>query len=482
MRLLRREFYSGDIGEDLAKGLGACAGLIIEGMRSPRIFAWARRAMWEAALPVTAQPPQIAAAIYTKQREDMVFAQDPYCTELMISAEKLLGLDPDDEQVRGGDCDDNIIVFGAALMSVGIPVRLLVRNYPKVDQLHLMLEYDRDLGKRGKWTCFDATSPDGACFSGYSDELVAPLEVGPMIRDEPVQLLTFGQPPTFGDSGQNGSSSSALPSGQGDAWIEMLTQAKAHLDFKLTVLAEATATLERVRSDLGFPAADPSSSSSDTPTSGTSPLQAYAQTGKWTESAQNAQAKLVQTGQFVSGVLGDALSGARQLYWQSGDLFVGALDGDAYGVLMKPVSSEPGAALVPQYVDLSTGKPTGQVGFGIAPIVIGIAIVAVSLAAVWAVTKIVDYMASAHRDDAMTKVAAGQQALVDSGKETPEQAQAFVRAAQDLVSAPPPGAASSGLGIGALLAAAFGGALVGIVGVEVLPKLVPRVSFGGSPA
>lgn len=474
---LRLQLYTGNINEDLPKGLRACGRLIAEGMRDERIFTWARRAMWEAGLPVTARPPQIVAAIYTKQREDMVFAQDPYCTELMMRAVELLCLDPNGHCIRGGDCDDNVIVLGSALMSVGIPVRLLVRNYPKIDQLHLMLEYDRDPRKQGQWTCFDATSPDGACFSGHSHELVTHLEVGPMIRDEAVQLLTFGQPPTFG-APPSSSTTDTLPADQADAWASLLAQAKAAMDHKLGVLEEATTLLTNVRTDLGMPAVDASASNSDTPSSTTSPLQAYAGSGQWTKDAQNAQAKLVQTGQFLSGVLGDALSGARPLYWQAGDLYVGALDGDAYGVLMKPVSSDPGAALAPQYVDLSTGNPTGQVGFGIAPIVIGIGIVAVSLAAVWAVTKIVDYLASAHRDDAMQKVAAGQQALVAEGKQTPEQAQAFMRAATDLVSAPPPGAKGEGFSLGEVLAFAFGGALLGVVGVELVPKLIPRVSFG----
>lgn len=475
--------YVGNVDEDLPKGLRAMSRLIGVNMRDERIIAWARRAIWEAGLPVNASPAQIAAAIYAKQREDMTFAQDPYCTELMMSAVNLLCLDPDGECVRAGDCDDNVIVLASALMSVGIPVRLVVRNYPKLDVLHVMLEYDRDIMKQGKWTCFDASTPDGACHAGYTNELIWQLEVGPMLQNEPVQLLTMGRPPTMGAPPP--SSDATLPADQTAAWVDMLVQAKAAMDESLSELVFRTEQLTQVRTDLGLPAEDPSSPSDAVPSPGavaTSPLQTYGQTHQWTKEAQNAQAKLVQTGQFISGVLADAISGARALYWDNGQLLIGALDGDAYGVLMKPLSSAAGAPLVAQYVDLSTGNPTGQVGFGIAPILIGVAIVAVALAAVWATSKIVDYMASAHRDDAMQKVAEGQQQLVASGKQTPEQAQAFMRAATALVSAPPPSAASSGFSLGEIVGVAALGAVAGIVGAVVVPKLIPRVSFGGAPA
>jgi hypothetical protein len=102
---------------------------------------------------------------------------------------------------------------------------------------------------------------------------------------------------------------------------------------------------------------------------------------------------------------------------------------------------------------------------------------------VYAVTKIVDYLSSAHRDDMVGKVAAAQQELVTSGKQTPEQAAAFMNATKDTLAAPPPGAASSGISLWALVAAVLGGALLGVVGVEVVPKLLSaRLSFAPATA
>jgi len=467
--------------DGLGDGLAQVGELIAQGMRDERIFAWARRAMWEAALPVNASPAQIAAAIYAKQREDMVFAQDPYATELMMSAVKLLGLDPDSEGIHGGDCDDNVIVLGSALMSVGIPVKLLVRNYPQIDQLHLMLLFDADPRKKGNWTCFDATSPTGACFTGYDGEMVADLEVGPMVENQARQFLVLGRPPFESLLGASvPPTGPTMDPGQGAAWLALLVQTKADLDASVSTLVFRAAQLDDVRASLSMPVVDPTPTGSDAPPAGSSPLNAYGQNFVWTSAALNAQAKLLQTAQFVSSVLADGISGARALYWQGGDLLVGAVDGDAYGVLLKTI---PGSTTpVLEYVDLSTGQPTGQVGFGIAPIIIAAAVVAVSLAAAWGVTKICDYLSSAHRDDAMGKVAAGQQALVDAGKQTPEQAQAFVRAATDLVAAPP-GGASSGPSIATLVAGVALGAIAGAAAAVVLPRVLStRISLGGAPA
>jgi hypothetical protein len=470
-----RAFALGTQG--LADSLRAIGEMIAVNMKDVRLIAWARRAMWEARLPVNATPTAIALAIYAKQRDDMVFAQDPYATELLMSAIKLLCLDPEGECVRGGDCDDNVIVLGGALMSVGVPVRLLVRSYPGMAYLHIMIQYDADPRKRGDWRCFDATSPSGACWPGYSGETVVNLEVGPMIveQQEP-ELLILGQPPA------PPAGATSMTDAQTSGWLGILAQAKDKLDASVAALLLSSGQLDAVRSDLGMPQSDPT----PPPEAGapTNPILAYGANFAWTAEAQNAQAKLVQTALFASGVMADAIAGARALYWDKGDLYVGSLPGDPYGVLMKPSGSAAGAPLVPTYIDLSSGSSNGQVGFGVAPIVIGLAIGAVvvlSIASAYAVTKICDYLAGAHRDDAVSKVAAGQQALVAGGHATPEQAAAMTRALADLEAAPPPGA-SRGFGVAELVAAGAVGLAHGIVGAFVVPKVLSTRLSLGAPA
>ena len=465
MKFTVREHMPGLQG--LRDGLATAAQFVIEGMRDPRIFTWARRAIRDAGLPVNAMPSAQVAAIYAAQRRDMAFVQDPYATELMQSAIVSLCLDPAGECSPGGDCDDNIIVTAAVMMSIGIPVRFLLRSYPRLNQLHLMLQYDADPYKGGQWTCFDATSPNGACFAGYDSEAVVDLEVGPMAERTPGQLLALGQPPPTTPSSSTPTTPAAQPAplspAQQSAWIVLLAQAKDRVDGSAAELRSSSQVLDAVRADLGMPAVDPTPATGEA--AGVSPLAEYGQTFAWTAAAQNAQAKLLQTADFCSGVLGDALAGRRLLYWQEGDLYVGALSGDAYGVLMKPA---PGSSTpVPTYIDLSSGATNGRIGFCVAPILVGIAIVSLSLAAAYAVSKLCDYLSSAHRDDAVQKVADAQQALVASGAQTPEQAQAFMRAAADLASAPPPGAASKGPSWTDLLAAGAVGLAVGVVAVVV---------------
>jgi len=299
-----------------------------------------------------------------------------------------------------------------------------------------------------------------------------------IVEQQPPQLLILGSPPGSSSSPTAGGQ---LPDDQAAAWLSNLAASKARLDASIAALLLASGQLDAVRSDLGMPQVDPT----PPPEAGaaSSPILAYGANFAWTADAQNAQAKLVQTALFASGVMQDALDGKRALYWNNGDLFIGALDGDPYGVLMRP-SGGAGSALIPDYVDLSSGNTTGQVGFGIAPILIGLgigAVVVLSIASAFAVTKITEYLAGAHRDDAMGKVASAQQSLVAAGQQTPEQAAAFMRASADLVSAPPPGA-PQGLGLGAILAAAAIGIVAGVVGAEVVPKILATRLTLGAPA
>lgn len=458
------------------RGLGQQAAFILQGMRSPRVIEWTRQAIHAAGLPRASSPSEQASAlaraehalsgesrdalvraIYDAQKRDVAFVNDPEHTEFIASAEAILCLDPEGYCLRGGDCDDQVVVLGAALMSAGIPVRLVLRDYPNLPMLHVMLQYDADLLKRGDWRCFDPSMETGACAGGYDQEIIVEVaEVRKMALMEPTQFMAMGQPPPPPQT------TGQLSDEQASAWLDLLAKGQADLAASAVRLRQSTATLTKVRTALGLPSSD-GPPPPEAPGVSNLPLASYVQNYVWTADAQAAESKLLQTADFLSTVMGEGLSGKRPLYWNNGDLFVAAKPGDPFGVLMLP---NPNGALVPTWVDTSSNAPVRQIG--IAPILIGIAIVAVSLAAAYAVTKICDYMATAHRDDAMQKIATEQQALIAAGKETPEQAKAILAAASDLASAPPPGAAAAGFTVWQLLAAVTGsvaaGLLVGIVG------------------
>jgi hypothetical protein len=97
----------------------------------------------------------------------------------------------------------------------------------------------------------------------------------------------------------------------------------------------------------------------------------------------------------------------------------------------------------------------------------------VSLAVAFAVAKICDQLATAHHDDALNKIATEQSQLVAAGKQTPEQAQAMVRALADLnkTQAPKPSAWQEFLQ-GFPAVAIVGAALAGAVGGFALSRLL----------
>ena len=61
----------------------------------------------------------------------------------------------------GGDCDDKVIVAGAALLNLGIPFRVVTTGYqPDGEMQHTYLE----VFVEGRWRPFDATYPHNQLF------------------------------------------------------------------------------------------------------------------------------------------------------------------------------------------------------------------------------------------------------------------------------------------------------------------------------
>lgn len=124
---------------------------------------WVRRTIQAAGLPDPRgrpNPDNVVAALFAQQKKEMAFVNDPLHGEMMANVSDLLCLDPAGLCMRGGDCDDQIIVLGSAVASAGIPVRLLVRRYANSAQSHVTLQYQlRD----GSWKCIDPSTDSGAC-------------------------------------------------------------------------------------------------------------------------------------------------------------------------------------------------------------------------------------------------------------------------------------------------------------------------------
>lgn len=84
--------------------------------------------------------------IYNYVIENFRYTRDPYIAELILSAENILNN-------REGDCDDFVVILGALLTSVGIPIRLVLlsQNYDN-DFQHIYLQAKI----QDKWIDMDA--------------------------------------------------------------------------------------------------------------------------------------------------------------------------------------------------------------------------------------------------------------------------------------------------------------------------------------
>jgi Transglutaminase-like superfamily len=425
--------------QGLVEGLRELASRMERAYKRRPVIAWARRTIHEAQIPGERGHPDARAeaqAIFEALKRETSFVADPHDVEAMAQPEQLLCLDPHGFCVRAGDCDDLVLAAGAALMAIGIPVRLVLRFYENQNQAHLTLEYDASgPAMGGVWVGMDPSVDSGVPSSAHFIHQIT-QEVH-MVSGDYGTFVGIGEPPARElarelASGTMGDPPPTLPPDQEAFWIDQLSQTKLKLDASIARLRAKSQALAAVRADLGLPQYDPSPSGEGQPAM--SPLAQYVSSHAWTAEAAAAESKLLATADFMSSAFADGLSGKRALYWNNNDLGVAAQPGDPFRVLM---AKDPNTGtVVPTYFDPVTNQQLGTMG--ILPIIIGLIALVGTIAVGVAIWKITDYLASSHHDDMVGKIAAEQQALVDAGKQTPEQAAAFLKAATDLSNSGPP--------------------------------------------
>ena len=270
----------------------------------------------------------------------------------------------------------------------------------------------------------------------------------------------------------------ALPDDQAAAWIGYVTALKGRLDESLEGLKQSAQSFADARATLGLPRNDPPSAienAAPSPVSGYTAEVTQKGTGAWTAAAEKQQGAILQAMSFASQALAEGLAGTRTLTVnpQTGELSIGQLPGDP---MRLDVGQDSGGNPIPVMLDPSSGQEVQ--GLGIAPIIIGIAIVAVAVVAVVGTIKIADAIMDAHHVDLAQKLTDFDTKALQAGA-TPEQIAAMNtargQAAKDL--APAPGSGGSTLESiiqwGLLLGGIAAGLAVGFGFARLFPRIGP---------
>jgi hypothetical protein len=365
------------------KGAKEIAERMVASMRSRLVIEWARNVVKAAGSSLGprgyADPDKVVAALFEAWKKEVAFIADPVNTELMIGAVQLLCLDPHGSCIPAGDCDDQLIGLGGAIMTCGIPVWIRLRWYQGQPQAHVTLLYDAGPRGGGPVHCIDPSIDSGQC-SGAQPTTEIVLEPNSGEDEAEGVFIGIGAPAAIG--------APPVPHQE----LRALEREAFALEQAAERVRASSAAYAAARAGKGLPAVDM------TPVGPGSPLGWYLSVGSdvagsWSAPAAEAESKLLQTASFLGGVVADALAGARSVTVTQGDVLVSARSGDVFGVLATPDAS---GQLRAWYVDVATGAPAGFIGA--APMQSARA--ATSLQALRVVRSLLEALARAHAADA----------------------------------------------------------------------------------
>lgn len=293
---------------------------IAAGRNNPFLIAWTRQTIHAANLPGARgfpDPDLTVAALFQAQKKEMAFIKDPVSGEMMANPAQLLCLDPKGLCLRGGDCDDQLIVLGSATMSAGIDARLVITRYRGADFAHITMGYETPNG----WHCIDPSTDTGACSNA------------PYLERTIVEILTDDGTQTGGDFvglGHLGAPPAAelVDDDEAAAWLGALAEGRELLAAARDRLAQNLGAHESLCSTLGEPPPDDAGDAS----------------------------RLLATAHVLDRALAEGLEGARELVVCEGDLTVGGLVSDGFGVRL--VETDDGARM-PVYVDAGEASSLG---------------------------------------------------------------------------------------------------------------------------
>jgi|GEM_PF-2230343 len=154
VRVTRKPFPAGVAGVRLS--LEEIAMRIREGSASPKVMGWAIDQLRACGLDGRSYESARAKmqCLLSAVRDATAYVPDPPYAELIKSAEAMLCLAPG-LCVRGGDCDDLVVLLGSVLMSVGIPAVVVKQTFGPSDQEHVLIKAQDDMGR---WVPLDPST------------------------------------------------------------------------------------------------------------------------------------------------------------------------------------------------------------------------------------------------------------------------------------------------------------------------------------
>jgi hypothetical protein len=177
----------GDQG--IALSLDEVARKIRDGRLDADVRGWAGDVLIAAGKP-TALRTQ-AQAMLDAFRAQTMYLSDPVAAEYIVGAAATACLRPG-LCVRARDCDDGVVFLGSAMMSIGIPVRVLKQSFgPDAPQEHVLLEA-RD--EHGIWFSVDPSTdlPVGQRVPAVTEVRIDPMQIVGSLGTQGQEIVTLG--------------------------------------------------------------------------------------------------------------------------------------------------------------------------------------------------------------------------------------------------------------------------------------------------
>jgi hypothetical protein len=430
----------------VALSLDEVAARVKKGRNDPRVRAWAIRAIKEANAGGPHRVPEKAQAILTALKKATVYVQDPLNTEFIQAAHETLCLDDKGLCFKGGDCDDLTVAYGSAVLSVGIPFKVIGQAFKGGTVPTHVMGAVQDTDTK-EWLRVDPSTD-----KAVGDYVMATEEwwIDPLDEKDGTTKRIAGTGDFVGVGSIPSGMLGDVPESTQNIIVQQLQAALYGLQTSGNNLAASLDQVAQITKVAGF---DPE------PAYNIVGISDFPQTGIWTLSMNNIAQSILSQVQFLESVAQDGLNGARTIYLDaSNNVLISSIASDAFswnpyavagdviiaiynaaGSLIQGITAKVGEFMTPAEVEAQVpAASTNTVqGVGVIPVLawVGIgALVVIDAVAVYAImSKLADMVTAVAREKSFQTVIAYYQSCVASGKCTAAEADAAILQQRQLI-------------------------------------------------